>query len=73
MGFSFIFQAYILPLTLNCMCVSLSKFYIWILEQFSAAQNGRLRPDTYKDEFHLNCLEYLVYITLQTAQKVEFL
>ena len=32
--FPFIFQAYILPHTLNCMCVSLLKFHIWILEQF---------------------------------------
>ena len=31
---------------------------------FSAAQNGRFCPDTLKYEFHLNCLEYLVYITL---------
>ena len=32
--FPFTFQAYILPYTLNCMCVSLLKFHIWILEQF---------------------------------------
>ena len=32
--FPFTFQAYILPHTLNCMCVSLFKFHIWILEQF---------------------------------------
>ena len=32
--FPFTFQAYILPHTLNCMCVGLFKFYIWILEQF---------------------------------------
>ena len=30
----FTFQAYILHHTLNCMCVSLFKFHIWILEQF---------------------------------------
>ena len=30
----FTFQAYILPHTLNCMCVSLFKSHIWILEQF---------------------------------------
>ena len=28
----FTFPAYILPDTLNCMCVSLFKFHIWILE-----------------------------------------
>ena len=33
-GFPFTFQAYFLPHTLNCMCVSLFKFHIWILEQF---------------------------------------
>ena len=32
--FPFTFQAYILPHTLNCMCVSLFKFHICILEQF---------------------------------------
>ena len=32
--FLFTFQAYILPHTLNFMSVSLSKFHIWILEQF---------------------------------------
>ena len=32
--FPFTFQAYILSHTLNCMCVSLFKFHIWILEQF---------------------------------------
>ena len=32
--FPFTFQAYILPHTLNCVCVSLFKFHIWILEQF---------------------------------------
>ena len=32
--FPFTFQAYILPHTLICMCVSLFKFHIWILEQF---------------------------------------
>ena len=32
--FPFTFQAYILPHTVNCMCVSLFKFHIWILEQF---------------------------------------
>ena len=32
--FPFTFQAYIQPHTLNCMCVSLFKFHIWILEQF---------------------------------------
>ena len=32
--FPFTFQAYILPHTLNWMCVSLFKFHIWILEQF---------------------------------------
>ena len=32
--FPFTFQAYILPHTLNCMCVSLFRFHIWILEQF---------------------------------------
>ena len=32
--FPFTFQAYILHHTLNCMCVSLFKFHIWILEQF---------------------------------------
>ena len=32
--FPFTFQAYILPHTLNFMCVSLFKFHIWILEQF---------------------------------------
>ena len=31
--FPFTFQAYILPHTLNCMCVSLLRFHIWILEQ----------------------------------------
>ena len=30
--FSFTFQAYTLPHTLNCMCVSLFKFHIWILK-----------------------------------------
>ena len=30
----FTFQAYILLHTLNCMCDSLFKFHIWILEQF---------------------------------------
>ena len=30
--FPFNFQAYILPHTLNCMCVGLFKFHIWILE-----------------------------------------
>ena len=32
--FPFTFQAYILPHTLNCMCVSLFKFHFGILEQF---------------------------------------
>ena len=32
--FPFTFQAYILPHTLNCMCVSLFKFHISFLEQF---------------------------------------
>ena len=32
--FPFTFKAYILPHTLNCMCVSLFWFLIWILEQF---------------------------------------
>ena len=32
--FPFTFQAYILPHTLDCLCVSLFKFHIWILEQF---------------------------------------
>ena len=32
--FPFTFQAYILPHTLNCMCVSLFRLHIWILEQF---------------------------------------
>ena len=32
--FPLTFQAYILLYTLDCMCVSLSKFHIWILEQF---------------------------------------
>ena len=32
--FPFTFQAYILPHTLYCMCVSLFKFHIWILKQF---------------------------------------
>ena len=30
----FTFQAYTLPYTLNCICVSLFKLHIWILEQF---------------------------------------
>ena len=30
--FPFTLQAYILPHTLNCMCISLFKFHIWILE-----------------------------------------
>ena len=34
---------------------------------FSAAQNGQFCPDTLKYEFHLNCLECLVYITLVQA------
>ena len=33
--FSFTSQAYTLPHTLNVMCVSLFKFHIWILKQFS--------------------------------------
>ena len=32
--FPFTFQAYFLPNTLNCMCVSLLKNHIGILEQF---------------------------------------
>ena len=32
--FPLTFQAYILPHTLNCICVNLFKFHIWILEQF---------------------------------------
>ena len=31
---SFTFQAYTLSHTLNCICVSLFKFHIWILKQF---------------------------------------
>ena len=31
--FSFTFQAYTLPNTLNCMYVSLFRFHIWILKQ----------------------------------------
>ena len=31
---SFTFQAYTLTHTLNCICVSLSKFHIWIWKQF---------------------------------------
>ena len=32
--FHFTFQAYNLPHVLNCMCVSLIEFHIWISEQF---------------------------------------
>ena len=32
--FPLTFQAYILPHTLNCICDSLFKFHVWILEQF---------------------------------------
>ena len=31
---------------------------------FSAAQNGRICPDTQKYEFHLNCLEHSICISL---------
>ena len=31
---SFTFQAYTLPHTLNCICVSLFKFHTWILKYF---------------------------------------
>ena len=40
--FPFTFQAYILPHTLNCMCVSL--FHIRILEQFQCCSNRPALP-----------------------------
>ena len=63
--FHFTFQAYILPNILNCMGVSLFKFELY--SSFSAAQNGRLCPDTQKYEFHLNCLEHSICISLQLS------
>ena len=42
--FPFTFQVYILPNTLNCMCVSLFKFRIWILEHFLCCQKWPALP-----------------------------
>ena len=42
--FPFTFQAYILPHTLNCMCVSLLKFHIWISKQFQHYPNRPALP-----------------------------
>ena len=42
--FPFTFQAYILLHTLNCMCVSLFKVNIWILEQFKCCQKWPALP-----------------------------
>jgi hypothetical protein len=42
--FPFTFQAYILPHTLNCMCVSLFKFHAWILEQFQCCPKRPALP-----------------------------
>ena len=39
---SFTFQAYTLPNTLNCKCVSLSKFHIWILWFYDIHINQRV-------------------------------
>ena len=42
--FPLTFQAYILPHTLNCMCVSLFKFHILILEQFKCCPKRPALP-----------------------------
>ena len=45
MGFSFHFSSlYPTPYALNCMCVSLSKFHIWIFEQFKCCQKRPVLP-----------------------------
>ena len=62
--FHFTFQAYILPHTLNCICVSLFKFHIWILEQFQCCQKRPALPRHTKYEFHFNCLEHSICISL---------
>ena len=41
---SFTFQAYTLPHILNCICVSLFKFLIWILNQFLHCPKGPSLP-----------------------------
>ena len=43
---SFTFQAYTLPNTLNCICVSLLNFLFEVKSSFSTAQNDPLCPDT---------------------------
>ena len=40
------------------------NFIFKFKSSFSAAQNGWLCPDTYKYEFHLNCLEHSICISL---------
>ena len=43
---SFTFQAYTLPNTLNCICVSLLNVLFEVKSSFSIAQNDPLCPDT---------------------------
>ena len=49
--FHFTFQAYTLPHTLNCMCVSVFEFHFWILEQFKCCPKRPALPRHMKVSF----------------------
>ena len=69
--FPFTFQAYILPHTLNCICVSLFRFQIWILEQFLCRPKRPALPRHIKYYFHLNCLEHSICIPLNKISSLK--
>ena len=58
--FPFTFQAYILPHTLNCKWVSLSKFHIWILKQFLTLPKTASSTQTHKSKSFI----WIVWSTL---------
>ena len=63
-AFNFTFQAYILHHTLICICVSLFKFHIGILEQSYCCPKWPVLPRHKKVWVHLNCLEHSICISL---------
>ena len=68
---SFTFQAYTLRHTLNCVCVSLFRFHIWILKQFYHCPKLPALPRHIKYKFHLNYLEHSIFISLDLRLRKE--
>ena len=69
--FPFTFQAYTLPHKLYCMCVSLFKFHIWILEQIKCCPKRPALPRHIKVwvSFELFGALYM-YISEQTTNQL---